>query len=1109
MTNIPATEYYWRNVGDSDSSWTLDADGTFTPAPGQRVEVVAFGASLPAQITADTNPAISGLSNVAETANGAIAAIDVSGNATGTNLNYGLSGVSWMAIDAAGVITGNAPNENRTDTVTVTVTNSAGSASDSFDIALTGAVLPVAANWTGSLPALNAAYGAAFTVNTASSAAGDAPRTYGMSGAPVWMSINTSTGQITGTAPNSDVTTTATITVTNAYGSDSTALDITVSDAALSPVAPLTVAVAPSLNTIPEIVGSTGDAGGVDLRGYLSAGTAPVTFTLSGQPAWLSVSGSVLTWDATSESATGRGAVVVTATNSQGSDSTTLDVSLIDKPQTNAHTTTIAANASDPLLFDSGFIRGPSGTDRNDGQVPLSGVMSAGGAAGAIEARAVSLDDGGVTSTEWQQVATLNAAETAWTGTLSVPRSSSQYRVEARVVGSSVSPVLQAGKIEVGHRVVWFGQSEHQRTFTSNSFIDPPAVVNPGYTTVTYADYNPTSFSTETVTDANPVTGPVVVLSNMFQRMRPGDRFHIVAQLRGASNLGNLVDSSDSLRLWSDDKTILENGTGGPGMPGGFGFMVLGWTTGPGFFGADWAEQFVRFFTKADLDGNPMSAGDTWNAPNGGSITYDNFAEDMSADYASMPVLPQGAHHYLQVPGSYNAATYDPNTDTEVFAGPETNQSGGDYPYMALRRMATQSAARMNTYGAQFYEKGGSVIAYQTGDDETLGQPVDIWADLAHPGNRTPDGQASFISQAALLAGEQIGWVPWDTPRLDASMFTWSANYVTLNPPWPISTTHVQRGGADSEVGGFSVNSKWANAELMPSGEVRIYHPDGVPFGRGDELRYGMGGALDGRNFRADIERKAWQYAPIMPLDLPSMGVSQAVGSTAVDLPGISVERMLGENEAGNDMPMPTDIFYIPQTASFLDQEKRSGTTTADSGLGSQITVRMRFRVTNPFDSVEYLFRLGGFGDTWMRLSGTDGEDRLFVRASDSSGTIRYNDVLSNGLTISAANPVWHDLVLAIDMEANKLWVTDLEPGSAFTPVAVDWIGAGSTGLITQGNGIELFPTSPEMECTGITVWKTCTADGSPPPLAEAMRVIAGTPAQVNAHDWLFEGAVT
>jgi hypothetical protein len=234
MVTLPTTTFYWRNVGDTDSSWTLDADGTFTPTAGQRVDVVAFGASLPAQITADTTPAISGLSNVAETANEAITAIDASGSATGTNLNYSLSGVSWLAIDAAGVITGNAPNENRTDSVTVTVSNAAGSASDSFDVTLTGATAPVAANWTGSLPALNAAYGAAVTVNTASSAAGDAPLSYSMSGAPVWLSINTSTGQITGTAPSSDVTTTATITVTNAHGSDSTTLNITVAAATLT-----------------------------------------------------------------------------------------------------------------------------------------------------------------------------------------------------------------------------------------------------------------------------------------------------------------------------------------------------------------------------------------------------------------------------------------------------------------------------------------------------------------------------------------------------------------------------------------------------------------------------------------------------------------------------------------------------------------------------------------------------------------------------------------------------------------------------------------------------------------------------------------------------------
>lgn len=73
---------------------------------------------------------------------------------------------------------------------------------------------------------LSASYGASVTIAAALKASGS-NLVYAMSG-PAWLSINASTGQITGTAPSTDVSTTATVTVSNSAGSTTDEFAVTV-----------------------------------------------------------------------------------------------------------------------------------------------------------------------------------------------------------------------------------------------------------------------------------------------------------------------------------------------------------------------------------------------------------------------------------------------------------------------------------------------------------------------------------------------------------------------------------------------------------------------------------------------------------------------------------------------------------------------------------------------------------------------------------------------------------------------------------------------------------------------------------------------------------------
>lgn len=100
--------------------------------------------------------------------------------------------------------------------VTVLVTDSAG---NQRTFSCGPQAVPYAAPMISGLQDLSASCGASISINAAVSASGSG-LVYSLTG-PEWLSINPSTGMITGAAPEADVTTTATVTVTNPGGSAS------------------------------------------------------------------------------------------------------------------------------------------------------------------------------------------------------------------------------------------------------------------------------------------------------------------------------------------------------------------------------------------------------------------------------------------------------------------------------------------------------------------------------------------------------------------------------------------------------------------------------------------------------------------------------------------------------------------------------------------------------------------------------------------------------------------------------------------------------------------------------------------------------------------------
>ena len=181
-------------------------------------------------------------------------------------------------------------------------------------------------------------------------------------------------------------------------------------------------------------------------------------------------------------------------------------------------TISISGFSRDRTIFDSG-----AGFGRALADIPLHG----GGTAGEIvEARAVSLDDGGATTTAWADVATADAGG-LWSGTITVPRSTSWFRPEVRLKAHPGVAAQGADRFGVGHVIAIWGQSEPDRIIsTFHNATTPPAVADPEAVQIFHgAAATP---ARHPVTNAAPLTAGAAALAATLISARPGEKFAVI-----------------------------------------------------------------------------------------------------------------------------------------------------------------------------------------------------------------------------------------------------------------------------------------------------------------------------------------------------------------------------------------------------------------------------------------------------------------------------------------------------------------------------------------------------------------------------------------------------
>lgn len=262
--------------------------------------------------------------------------------ATENPTSYGATGLpAGLSINTStGVISGT-PTTAGTSNITITATNAGGTDAETLVLSINNPPQPVISS---QLTATGVA-GSAFSYQITAS---NNPTSYGASGLPAGLSINTTTGAITGT-PSAAGTSNVTISATNPGGTGSATLVITI-------------------NVAPPVISSGGTASGIVGTAFsyqITASGSPTSYGASNLPAGLSVdTGTGLI--SGSPTTAGTTTATVRATNAGGTGSKSLVISITpsgapsliagwDFQTTNNGGTAAAAAPNSPTVYAANF----------------------------------------------------------------------------------------------------------------------------------------------------------------------------------------------------------------------------------------------------------------------------------------------------------------------------------------------------------------------------------------------------------------------------------------------------------------------------------------------------------------------------------------------------------------------------------------------------------------------------------------------------------------------------------------------------------------------------------------------------------------------------------
>lgn len=199
-------------------------------------------------------------------------------------------------------------------------------------------------------------------------------------------------------------------------------------------------------------------------------------------------------------------------------------------------------------------------TPTNRAEVPLSGRAPAGA---VIQARAVSVDDGGATTTSWKTIATANA-NGDWSSTLSVPRSPSWFRPEVRLDSSPGTTAQARNRFAAGHVWARWSQSDEYHIYAFDGTVTPEAVTDDDALQIVFLERNTGDTTPQPagsaflkqITDASPGKPGFATMSNAIAAALPDEKVMIGLHSQSGMGVGDRVNEVDDKRFKADDQQI-------------------------------------------------------------------------------------------------------------------------------------------------------------------------------------------------------------------------------------------------------------------------------------------------------------------------------------------------------------------------------------------------------------------------------------------------------------------------------------------------------------------------------------------------------------------------
>ena len=716
-------------------------------------------------------------------------------------------------------------------------------------------------------------------------------------------------------------------------------------------------------------------------------------------------------------------------------------------------TISLSGFSRDRTIFDSG-----AGVGLAQADIPLHG----GGTAGeAVEARAVSLDDGGAATTAWAEVATIDAGG-LWSGTITAPRSASWFRPEVRLKAYPGVAAQGAHRFGVGHVIAIWGQSEPDRIIsTFHNTTTPPAVPDPEAVQIFYgAAATP---ARHLVTGAAPLTAGAAALAATLIAARPGEKFAVIFQTSPGTDPRELVNDAAPGRSWAADKALHDFATA-DGQH--VGLAAISWFAAPGNLGAAYGEAMFPLFAGRTIAGTPVTfpASITYGA--GQSYHADHWFGELY-DYAKTRWVPYGPHRF-DIDADMQDATH------LVGGAVQTNLANKQAVRQSWRAMLALPHATM------FLPAAVEPVTYVNGIDDGAGG----WTDFSHPAGNTADGIQAWARLTAHAILRSAGLSTWTVPVFDQSLWAATGAWMEVwSSAGAVTTTRLARGETAlgsgqahwTEVMGFQINGVPARNTQIVAGRVRIF-PNSGSFTYADAIQYGEGGATGMIAFPEDAIARTWKNLPIVN-----------VGAAGIE--GIPVAPLPAAAALVNTLPAAAQPFTTAATGPyFLDTANVPAATAA-------MTFAARFRLSALPPTGSYiLFAQAGAGFDVEILN--NGSIRENVRDGAAVKVIT-NALVSAGLT----GGVWYDIVCSADQAAQVFRLRLNGALVATLPFATAGNGVFASnravGFLGRNNGTLQYVGQVET----LRVWFSATATGVEP-AAAPHKSIMGPAALVNADLW-------